>query len=76
MSSIIKIILSSPVLMGVSLWVAILVTCGIVSKIAEVTGKRELSKQIDYAISLFWVCSIVVLVLGAIGFGIHTVVTM
>jgi|GEM_PF-5749644 len=72
MSSIVTIISSSPLLIGVFTFIAIMVTGGIASKVAEVMGKRKLAKRINLSIYLFWICFIVVLVVVYIVIGIRS----
>lgn len=56
MSSIVTIISSSLILIVSSAFIVIMVTGAIVSKVAEVMGRRELSRLIDYASIGLWIC--------------------
>jgi len=76
MSSILAIISSSPLLKGFFTFLAIILIGNIVSRVMEVTGKRELAIQIDNAIRVFWICSVIVSVLVFIGIGILALLTM
>jgi len=68
MSSIVTIISSSLLLKGTFTFIAIMVTGGIVSKVAEVMGKWELAKRIHVATYLLGICFIVGLILVYIAF--------
>lgn len=76
MSTIIMIILSSPLLKGFFTFLAIILIGSIVSKVMEVMGKWKLAKRIDVATRLFWICSVIVVALVSIGVGVHAVMTM
>jgi len=71
MSSIITIISSSPLLIGIFSFFAIMVTGGLASKFAEAMGKWKLAKRISVATYLFGICFIIVLVLVYIVIGIR-----
>ena len=76
MSSILAIVSSSPLLKGFFTFLAIILIGNIVSKVMEVVGKWELSKRIDNAVRVFWICSVIVSVLVFIGIGILAFLTM
>jgi len=71
MSSIVKIISSSPLLIVILTFIAIMVTGSIASKVAEVMGKRKFAKRLTLSIYLFWICFILVLVVVYIVINLH-----
>lgn len=68
MSSIITIISSSLLIIVFSTLLAITITGAIASKIAEIMGKRELSKVLDYVIMGLWLCSVVAAIVAFVNY--------
>ena len=68
MSSIITIISSSPLLIGIFTFLTIIIIGSLASKVAEVMGKWELAKRIHVATYLLGICFIVGLILVYIAF--------
>lgn len=59
MSSIVTIISSSLILIVFSTVLVIIIAGAIASKVVEVMGKWELSRLIDYAIMVLWICCVI-----------------